>query len=186
METYNLAANLALLRSYSLDPSLANEDVVSRIVIQALMNQSIDGSDLRATSALVSDKLQNNEKVSQALRLASALDSSSFEIFWDCVAKKGIDVPPGFLSAATERICQLIEHSFQRIKASVLSSYLNIKEAALKDFASARSGWIYQGDHVLLPKSAATTSTKASVTGQQDLISLASIAPVLRSVTVGF
>lgn len=179
----SLTEALSILRHYSLDPTAANEDVVCRIIIMAMMR-----SDTRACVSLIGERIiASSDKISSVLTMAAALDSSSFVEFWALAntCKQIWSPVPGFLEDVRDQIAHVLSISFYRIKASVLSAYLNIEVAAVNDFVKGRSGWRMEGDLVILPKSTSNTM-RTNVNRTQELISLASISPALRSVTVGF
>eukprot|EP00955_Chlamydomonas_euryale_P091861 364653-Chlamydomonas_euryale.AAC.8 len=96
---------------------------------------------------------------------------------------------PGFSDAVRENIIHLLGITFQRMHKAVLASYLNLTPPEIDAMVKARTsdGWRVQsspsGELVCLPKNDLNTTV---VKRTQDVIRLDQVAPVLRSVTVGF
>jgi hypothetical protein len=173
--TYSLAANLNVLRS-----SQASEDAIAKILLLSLMH-----GDFVSCCTLLTGSLQSLPNVNGVLSIAAAYDSSDFKLFWELTNSSKKNLPDSFVPTMQARIAHLLSNTFNRIKVTALCTYLNMNEAELKAYVS-KSGWsLVTGDQVVqLPKS--VVPTKSPVNRTQELISLASLAPVLRTLTIGF
>jgi len=186
---YSLEVNLAVLRLYHIAPSTAKPAIVVKILLKAMMQ--LPNPDFKSCVHLLSERLQTEDKVAKIIQLASALETTRFGDFWSLASgcKDQLSSVPGFSDAVRENIIHLLGITFQRMHKAVLASYLNLTPPEIDAMVKARTsdGWRVQsspsGELVCLPKNDLNTTV---VKRTQDVIRLDQVAPVLRSVTVGF
>lgn len=185
--TYSLDANLALLRFYHVQPQSVKVQLVAKVLLKAIMQLPLP--DFKACVHLLSEKLQSDDTISKVIQLASALETSRLTDFWTIAAgcKDLLASVPGFYDAVRANMITLLGITFQRIHKAVLCKDLNLTEAEVDKLIKSSPGWSIQsspsGDLVCLPKN---ELNQMVVKRTQEVIRLEQVAPVLRSVTVGF
>lgn len=187
--TYNLDANLALLRFYQFQPSKVKIHILARVLLKAMMQ--LPRSDYRACVHLIPEKLQSDETIYKVVQLANSLDTSRFQDFWTAsVALKDVLSPvTGFYDAIRTFILHVVSLTFQRIPKKTLSEYLRLESGSLDAVVKEKcsnNGWTILsssgGDIVVLPK----TDSQRPVKHTQDVIKFDSVLPALKMMTVGF
>ncbi|CAG5122910.1 unnamed protein product [Candidula unifasciata] len=78
--TYDLEANLAVLKLYQFNPSLYQTGVTAMILLKALTN--LPHSDFILCKCLIETHRLTEELVSKVLRLAHFLETANFQQFW--------------------------------------------------------------------------------------------------------
>lgn len=187
--TYSLDANLALLRFYQINPPSTKVALVAKVLLKAIMQ--LPNPDFKACVHLLSERLQSDDTVSKVVQLANALETTRFTDFWTIAAgcKDLLASVPRFYEVVRSNMLHLMGITFQRIHKNVLGSYLQLDASELEKLIKekASSGWSVQsspsGDLVVFPKN---QHTQVVVKRTQEVIRLEQVAPVLRSVTVGF
>uniref|UniRef100_A0A7S0X0D0 Eukaryotic translation initiation factor 3 subunit K n=1 Tax=Chlamydomonas leiostraca TaxID=1034604 RepID=A0A7S0X0D0_9CHLO len=186
--TWNLDANLALLRHYQFAPSTAKINVLAKLLLKALAQ--LPDSEFKICIHLVPERLQADESISKVVALAGALETTRFAEFWTLAgsSKDVIALVPGFADAARTYITHILGITYQRVTKAVLGSALQLQGGELDAFIQGKvksSGWAVSGDIVTLPKNE-SNSPPVVVKRTQDPIRFEQVAPVLRGVTIGF
>lgn len=118
--TYNLDANLAVLKLYQFNPLLFKETVTSQILLKALMN--LPHTDFILCKCLITDVHQGTEGVSKVIELANLLEVCEFQKFWTQLSENEamIEGIKGF----RERICRFIASVVHVTYASISKNHL--------------------------------------------------------------
>uniref|UniRef100_A0A061S947 Eukaryotic translation initiation factor 3 subunit K n=1 Tax=Tetraselmis sp. GSL018 TaxID=582737 RepID=A0A061S947_9CHLO len=157
--TYQLDANLALLRLYQYQPSRINLNKLLRLLVKALMQ--LPSRDFQTCLYLVPDHVQAEEAVANLVMLARHLESCRFKDFWAAVEiqRELLNSVPGFYDAVRSYSVQVLTTTFQRISKTTLSELLKLDGMGLDTLVSAKcksAGWSIapetSGSVIILPK----------------------------------
>ncbi|KAK3150671.1 hypothetical protein QOZ80_3AG0236170 [Eleusine coracana subsp. coracana] len=158
-QTYNLDANLSLLRLYQFEPERMSEQIVARILIKALM--AMPGPDFSLCLFLIPEHVQMKEQFKTLIVLSHYLETARFRQFWDEAAKNRniLEVVPGFEQAIQAYAVHVLSLTYQKVPRPILAEAINIEGLSLDKFLeyhAANSGWIIekgaQSQVIVLPR----------------------------------
>merc|ERR1711907_179394 len=131
-ETYDIDANLALLKFYQLSPTKANLRVVTNVLVKALMQ--LPNSDFNLCLCLIPESIQRDETVTNLVLLSNLLESCDFPKFWETTStmENVLKAVPGFFEAIRRFIVVTLSISYSHIPKSFLCEALDVKLAQLK------------------------------------------------------
>ncbi|CAO3670324.1 unnamed protein product [Rhizopus stolonifer] len=132
---YDSEANLAILKLYQFNPSLAKEPVIVKILVQSLI--TIPAPDFSLCLYLLSD-YANLESISKLTRLQQLLEQAPCRVV------------PNFENEMRKVIARVVAMSYQTLTASTLVGYLGLKEDEFEKFC-VNQGWEKRGDLVQIP-----------------------------------
>ncbi|XP_034224132.1 eukaryotic translation initiation factor 3 subunit K isoform X2 [Prunus dulcis] len=142
-QTYNLDANLCLLRIY-----------------QALM--AMPSPDFGLCLFLIPERVQMEEQFKTLTVLSHYLETGRFSQFWDEASKNRhiVEAVPGFEQAIQAYAIHVLSLTYQRVPRSVLAEAINIEGLSLDKFLEhhvANNGWILEKGHgrgqlIVLPR----------------------------------
>merc|ERR550519_1664984 len=78
--TYDLEANLAVLKLYQFNPSMYQTQITATILLKALTN--LPNSDIILCKCLIETGRLREEPVTKVLKLADFLETAQFTNFW--------------------------------------------------------------------------------------------------------
>lgn len=134
---YDFVANKALMKQYQLNPSMANIDIIGKILILALMH--VDTSDFLALSYLVG-KADTNPKLKIIRKLSELLASAQFEEFWkdlknpDAAHVAGVN---GFAATMRSSVLAVLQSSHKSISTASFREMLDLEDPYFDAFATA-------------------------------------------------
>lgn len=142
-DSYDLDANLALLKFYQFEPAKAKLDVVTKVLVKALMQ--LPGSDFQLCLYLLPDTIMQADAVSKLMMLATHLESCNFPEFWESAQQmnKVLKVVPTFATAMRKFILITLSISYARVPKTDLCSALNVKLADLKSVSGAEEFYTF-------------------------------------------
>ncbi|ORX56415.1 ARM repeat-containing protein [Hesseltinella vesiculosa] len=147
--TYDLMANLAILKLYQFNPTKAKDNVVVSILAKSLT--AIPSPDFNLCLYLLSER---STGVTQLTTLQQLLEQSNYAKFWtlynDSTYKQLTSQVAGFEDAIRQLIARVITMSHQSISASVVQKYLALTGDAFTKFIQEQQ-WSQQGDVVVIP-----------------------------------
>ncbi|KAI8067894.1 armadillo-type protein [Gongronella butleri] len=147
--TYDLMANLAILKLYQFNPTKAKDDVVCNILAKSLT--AIPAPDFNLCLYLLSERSAGVEKLTTLQQL---LEQANYVKFWatynEASYKQLTSQVVGFEDAIRQLIARVITMSHQSIATSVVQSYLALTGDAFATF-SKQQQWTQQGDVVVIP-----------------------------------
>ncbi|WVZ55711.1 hypothetical protein U9M48_006336 [Paspalum notatum var. saurae] len=158
-QTYNLDANLSLLRLYQFEPERMSVQIVASILIKALM--AMPGPDFSLCLFLIPEHVQMEEQFKTLIVLSHYLETARFSKFWDEAAKNRhiLEVVPGFEQAIQAYAIHVLSLTYQKVPRPILAEAINIEGLALDKFLeyhAANSGWIIekgrQSQVIVLPR----------------------------------
>ncbi|CDP03033.1 unnamed protein product [Coffea canephora] len=153
-QTYNLDANLCLLRLYQFEPERMSTQIVARILVKALM--AMPAPDFSLCLFLIPERVQMEEQFKTLIVLSHYLETARFRQFWDEAAKSRhlLEVVPGFEQAIQAYAIHVLSLTYQKVPRSVLAEAINIEGLSLDKFVehhTANSGWVVEKGHVKSP-----------------------------------
>ncbi|SAM07987.1 hypothetical protein [Absidia glauca] len=148
--SYDLMANLAILKVYQFNPTEAKEPVIINILAKALT--AVPAPDFNLCLYLLSER---SAQVDQLTTLQQLLEQSNYVKFWetynDATYQKLTSKVVGFEDAIRQLIARVVTMSHQSINLPVLQSYLALKDQAKFAAFCEQQQWTQQGDLVLIP-----------------------------------
>ncbi|GAB2291584.1 Eukaryotic translation initiation factor 3 subunit K [Dionaea muscipula] len=149
-ETYNLDANLCLLRLYQFEPERMSTQIVARILIKALM--AMPAPDFSLCLFLIPERVQMEEQFKTLIVLSHYLETARFRQFWDEAAKSRhiLESIPGFEQAIQSYAIHVLSLTYQKIPRTVLAEAVNVEGLALDKFLEhhvTNSGWVLEKGH---------------------------------------
>lgn len=139
--SYDISANLAVLKLYQFNPTYFMLDVVSKILMKTLM--SLPSSDFTLCKSLIDQQYQDKPEIGRVIFLHQLLETCNFEVFWQEIGATPELIQPilGFQEAIREYICHIVSITFQRIEASKLMSLLGDISEEVFEKLIAEKGW---------------------------------------------
>ncbi|KAI0499288.1 hypothetical protein KFK09_020191 [Dendrobium nobile] len=146
-QTYNLDANLCLLRLYQFEPQRMSIQIVERILIKALM--AMPAQDFSLCLFLIPEQVQMEERFKTLIVLSHYLETSRFHQFWEEAAKNRhiLEVIPGFEQAIQAYAIHVLTLTYQKVPRPVLAEAINIEGLSLDKFLeyqAANNGWVLE------------------------------------------
>lgn len=178
-QTYNLDANLAVLKLYQFNPSMFKETVTCQILLKALMN--LPHTDLILCKCLIIEQHQSFENVNKVIELSNLLETCEFQQFWQELDKCSelIEGITGFRESIKKFIASVLKVTYQNIGRSLLKEYLNddtIEDLEITKFC-AENGWKMEDDHVYINSQEAHIKSK----NISEKITFDNVAAIIRS-----
>merc|ERR1712176_246810 len=158
--SFDLSANLILLRMYSFFPDRTNSTVLVKVLVKALMQ--LPGTDFSLCTYLVPHRFQLEEPVANLLKLAEYAESMRFKEFWELASKCKYlwEKIPGFELAVRRFALHAVQLTFSRIPKKKLEELLSLVGGELDVLVNeqcAKSGWISDGEGMItIPKNSET------------------------------
>nr|CAG4641146.1 EOG090X0BWZ [Eulimnadia texana] len=144
--TYDLEANLSVLRLYQFGPTYYRSDVVATILLKALTN--LPHTDFVLCKCLITQDRLEEPSIQRVVKLADMLETCKFKQFWEELAKSRDLVSPvtNFEDSVRQFICHVVKITYQTIDSSILKEYLGlVADQALKTWI-AKYNWKEQED----------------------------------------
>jgi len=159
-ETYNLDANLAVLKLYQFNPTLFKETVICQILLKALMN--LPHTDFVLCKCLITDVHQQLEGVTQVIELANFLEICEFKHFWNMLEERSdlITGIKGFSDSIRRFIASVVQVTYANISKNYLVELLGgVTEVELGSYAESM-GWRVDADSVFISNQEALIKSK--------------------------
>ncbi|KAJ8532077.1 hypothetical protein K7X08_012000 [Anisodus acutangulus] len=121
-QTYNLDANLCLLRLYQFEPERMSTPIVARILVKALM--AMPAPDFSLCLFLIPERVQMEEQFKTLIVLSHYLRyTARFCQFWDEAAKSRqiVEVVPGFEQAIRAYAVHVLSITYQKVPRTILA-----------------------------------------------------------------
>lgn len=122
--TYDLEANLAVLKLYQFNPNLLNLKITHLILLKALTN--FPHTDFTLCKCLLLPAQMNDEIVKDIIFLADILEKCDFELFWSKIHYTPDMVVniAGFFDSIRKYACHVVGITFQTIRREYLAALL--------------------------------------------------------------
>mmetsp|Transcript_556 Transcript_556/g.1447 ORF Transcript_556/g.1447 Transcript_556/m.1447 type:complete len:222 (+) Transcript_556:101-766(+) len=157
--TYQLDANLALLRLYQFSPEKINLQKLLRLLVKALMQ--LPAPDFNTCLCLVPESVQEEESVRSLVAMAGHLQACRFKDFWAAVETQRdlLNSVPGFYDAVRSYALHVLGATFQRVSKATLMEVLKLEGMGLDTLIVTKcksGGWAVapesSGGVIILPK----------------------------------
>jgi len=137
--TYDITANLAVLKLYQFNPHLLESQqeylqVVSSILLKTLM--TLPSGHFTLCKSLIDGRMQDEVEIGRVIYLHRLLVTCEFSLFWKEIEATPQLIEPitGFKQAIRNYICTVVQSTYQNISKEVLSSYMgSLDEQVLED-----------------------------------------------------
>uniref|UniRef100_A0A7N0TFH1 Eukaryotic translation initiation factor 3 subunit K n=1 Tax=Kalanchoe fedtschenkoi TaxID=63787 RepID=A0A7N0TFH1_KALFE len=159
--TYNLEANLCLLRLYQFEPEKMKTEFVAYILLKALM--AMPAPDFSLCLFLIPERVQMEAQFKTLTVLSHYLETARFGQFWEEATKSRhiLETVPGFEQAIQNYIVHVLSLTYQKVSRPVLSEAINLNGPSLDKFLEhqvSNNGWIVDksqstGELIILPSS---------------------------------
>lgn len=175
---YDVECNLHILKSYQLNPTVLNLDIVVGILLKALTR--LPETDYLLSTLLLTENVQQDSRVAAVLQLGSQLESARFTDCWETLAESDFpkDVVADFAAALRVFILHVVGNSFKAISKEMLSGFMNLSVDELNILA-AEHGWTITVDAYNLPADASAEVTNPNV----ENIQLSQLLPIISHLT---
>mmetsp|Transcript_9467 Transcript_9467/g.10974 ORF Transcript_9467/g.10974 Transcript_9467/m.10974 type:complete len:213 (-) Transcript_9467:145-783(-) len=143
-KSYNLDANLCLLRLYQFYPDRVNGRILLQLLLKSLM--ALPSPDYDLCVRMVPERLASSEPFARLSGLARLLQSAQFREFWALYAQmEDVIAPalPSFAEAARNYIVSNLTTNYQKCPLSILSQSTNLEGHALEALINQK-GWVRQ------------------------------------------
>jgi len=144
--TYDLEANLSVLRLYQFGPTLYRSNIVNLILLKALTN--LPHTDFVLCKCLLTQDHLEEPHVNQVMNMADLLEMCKFKQFWEEASKSTelTSAVQGFDDAIRKYVSHVVNITYQTIEVSTLKALLGIfDDQALKQWIT-KCGWKEQGN----------------------------------------
>lgn len=160
--TYDLDANLAVLKFYQFNPHMLNMQITQLIMIKAITN--LPFSDFVLCKYLLLPVQMRDDTIKEIIYIADILEQCDFVLFWQHVQNKDkaelFEKITGFYDSVRKFVCHVVGTTFQTIDKVYLSRLLgNVDDKQLAQWVKKNS-WTLQGDIVTIIKQEETIKTK--------------------------
>ncbi|XP_066261832.1 eukaryotic translation initiation factor 3 subunit K [Euwallacea similis] len=147
--TYDLEANLAVLKLYQFNPHSFNIDITCQILLKALTN--LPHTDFILCKCLLTDKQLTADPINQVIYLADILEQCDFQLFWARIrtTPELTQKIVGFLDSIRKFVCHVVGITFQSIDKKHLAQLLgDIDDQTLQMWVK-KYGWKLEGSDLV-------------------------------------
>eukprot|EP00106_Octopus_bimaculoides_P019104 XP_014786546.1 PREDICTED: LOW QUALITY PROTEIN: eukaryotic translation initiation factor 3 subunit K-like [Octopus bimaculoides] len=183
--TYDLEANLAVLKLYQFNPGNYNESVTIYILLKALTN--LPHTDFNLCHCFLSAKNLNSEDVQKVFFLADLLEKCQFKTFWVTFNHCQMTYHTwymmlGFEDSIRKYICHVIGICYDTISRKVFAELLGcIPEMQLNQWI-AKYGWkLIDSDTIFIAVQEENIKTK----NIKETITLENVAAIMTMASKG-
>ncbi|CAG9854048.1 unnamed protein product [Phyllotreta striolata] len=139
--SYDLEANLAVLKLYQFNPLSFNVEITCQILLKALTN--LPHTDFILCKCLLNDKQLSQEPINQIVYLADILEQCDFQVFWTRIRTlpELTQSITGFVDSIRKFVCHVVGITYQTIERSHLAQLLgDVDDSTLKLWVK-KYGW---------------------------------------------
>ncbi|UYV64058.1 EIF3K [Cordylochernes scorpioides] len=200
--TYDLEANLAILKLYQFNPSYNKVSVVEKVLLKALAN--MPHTDMVLCKCLMDMSLFDHSSIKAILHLHDLLETCSFPDFWVSPSSLALLVPvmldyccslrdedflaqipaikevAEFEESIRKYVCHVINNTYQNVDRKFLCQQLGLRgpEERCLQYYMAEYGWkLSSDDYVFIANQEESIKTK-NIT---EKIDFENVAPILAS-----
>jgi len=150
-QSYDLEANLAVLKFYQFHPEKTQRFVVAKILVKSLMN--LPNIDFSLCMYMIPEYLHVEEPIKILIQIHNLLETAQFVEFWNeaKACKEFTEIFPGFEDAIRSFIIGVVTNTYQTISKEFLSEVLNLRGVDLDAMVNVK-GWKQTPETVVFPK----------------------------------
>jgi translation initiation factor 3 subunit K len=162
--SYDMDANLAMLKLYLLNPDETSIQVIEGILLKALM--AFPSTDFSLCMNMIPEKYQKEETLKAVVNLAQQLEMAKFKTFWkEAESVESLGQAVGWQKAVRGFIAGVISATYRSIRKEQVMELLNIQSANDLDAMAKDRGWTSDKDLVTV-NSASFESTRKEETSR--------------------
>ncbi|XP_046567084.1 eukaryotic translation initiation factor 3 subunit K-like [Haliotis rubra] len=147
--TYDVEANLAVLKLYQFNPGYYQTEMTALILLKALTN--LPHTDFMLCKCLIDTARLEEEPISRIVQLAFLLETCQFKDFWENL-RTDPDIIAGivgFGDCVRKYVCHVVSATYQTIPHSLLQELLGgISEFEVNQWIT-KYGWVPQDGNVI-------------------------------------
>ncbi|XP_043205516.1 eukaryotic translation initiation factor 3 subunit K-like [Amphibalanus amphitrite] len=157
--TYDLEANLALLKLYQFNPDSYNQEITQRILLKAITN--LPHTDIILCKCLLASENMEKPEIRVILRLSTLLELCQFQTFWEQIEDQQelISDITGFEDSVRRYVCHVLNITYQRIGKELVQSALNVTASELSAWVT-KYGWSDEGETIFIRNQDESVKTK--------------------------
>ncbi|CAH1104935.1 unnamed protein product [Psylliodes chrysocephalus] len=147
--SYDLEANLAVLKLYQFNPLSFNVEVTCQILLKALTN--LPHTDFILCKCLLYDKQLAQEPINQIVYLADILEQCDFQLFWTRIRTLPdlTQSITGFVDSIRKFVCHVVGITYQTIERTHLAQLLgDVDDNTLKIWVK-KYGWKEMAENLI-------------------------------------
>ncbi|XP_047138517.1 eukaryotic translation initiation factor 3 subunit K isoform X1 [Hydra vulgaris] len=159
-QTYNLDANLAVLKLYQFNPNEFKETVTCQILLKSLMN--LPHTDFVLCKCLIIEQHQSCENVNKVIELSNLLETCEFQQFWAELKNCDdlIEGITGFKESIRSFIVSVLQITYESIAKELLLQLLGFPtETEFSDLLKEYK-WVLNNENVLIANQEAHIKSK--------------------------
>ncbi|XP_069138634.1 eukaryotic translation initiation factor 3 subunit K-like [Argopecten irradians] len=144
--TYDLEANLAVLKLYQFNPNHYQPAVAAQILLKALTN--LPHTDFTLCKCLIESSKHDEEAILPVIHLADLLETCQFHEFWKELKTNPLVTSniKGFDDSIRKFVCHVIGATYQTIPVHTLMELLgDVAEDQVRQWIN-KYGWTLQND----------------------------------------
>ncbi|ERL91876.1 eukaryotic translation initiation factor 3 subunit K [Dendroctonus ponderosae] len=147
--TYDLEANLAVLKLYQFNPHSFNIDITCQILLKALTN--LPNTDFILCKCLLTGNQLAADPINQIIYLADILEQCDFQLFWARIrtTPELTQKIAGFLDSIRKFVCHVVGITFQTIEISHLAQLLGVIDDSTLQVWIKKYGWKSDSDNLV-------------------------------------
>ncbi|XP_011178571.1 eukaryotic translation initiation factor 3 subunit K [Zeugodacus cucurbitae] len=148
--TYDLEANLAVLKLYQFNPHMLNFDITYTILLKCLTN--LPHTDFVMAKCLLLPQQMKDGTVQTIIDLADILERTDFTLFWQRaeVNRSLFRHISGFHDSIRKFVCHVVGITFQTIRKDLLKELLGgVEDSTLEQWIK-KYGWKHQGNLIII------------------------------------
>ncbi|KAJ8929024.1 hypothetical protein NQ314_018335 [Rhamnusium bicolor] len=158
--SYDLEANLAVLKLYQFNPHSFNTDITSQILLKALTN--LPHTDFILCKCLLNEKQLSEDPINQIVYLADILEQCDFQVFWTRIhtLPELTQRITGFVDSIRKFVCHVVGITYQTIERNHLAQLLgDVDDSTLKLWVK-KYGWKETGNLIFIANQDENIKTK--------------------------
>lgn len=146
--SYDLEANLAILKLYAIYPEESNNDVTQKVLLKAMMNYPSTDFSL-CIYQIPEGKVAELKDV---MKLATLLETAKFKQFWkEADSVELLKQAKGWEASVRKFVASVVSATYRAIGTAALAELLNLKENSKEMLAILKEHeWQSEGKKVLV------------------------------------
>ena len=155
-DTNDFANNLAILKLYQAYSDLIKEDVMTNVLIKALMAFETSQKEFQTLRSVIhAAAFSKSEKLSTLVELANLLEGVDFESFWKLVNENkdlNLKSVTGFKDRIRKYILSILQCAYRKIPKLKLEKALDVVSGTPElESMIKNAGWTEEGSLVVFP-----------------------------------
>eukprot|EP00993_Chasmostoma_nieuportense_P004089 NODE_4772_length_742_cov_135.473171_g4610_i0.p1 GENE.NODE_4772_length_742_cov_135.473171_g4610_i0~~NODE_4772_length_742_cov_135.473171_g4610_i0.p1 ORF type:complete len:209 (+),score=63.27 NODE_4772_length_742_cov_135.473171_g4610_i0:71-697(+) len=149
--TFDLEANLHLLKLYGIHSHKSNISIVRKIMLKSLMNVKDNAFSL--AMYLLPGKSEEDQSIATLIQLDRLLEVAQYDEFWKAIDAHHEILQPasGFNQAIRDFIFDILLITYRTVEVEFLAEALHLEDTDLKTYLQTK-GLRAEGKHITFPE----------------------------------